>query len=94
MKIEIYGIEEADYRCYGCELVKRVLDDNGLKYDFKRIITRGQDGNPEYVKDVMDELRTKIHFSKLSLPYIFFDGQRVLGKDFRTTLEGLGYNYF
>lgn len=92
MEIEIYGIEESDFRCGGCIEAKRLFDEAGLKYTFKRILTRGPDGNPSYSKELLEELKTKIKYKYLTLPYIFMDNTRIPIKDLRSKLESLGYD--
>lgn len=75
--ITIYGIEESDFRCGGCIEAKRLLDYAGLDYEFKRIIVRGSDGNPEYDKELLKELKTLIKYTTLTLPYVFSDSTRI-----------------
>lgn len=90
MNIIIYGIEESDFRCGGCIEAKRLLDSVNLPYEFKRIVTRN-DGFPEYNKELMSELGTKIKFTVLLLPYIFIDDELVKISKLKEFLESKGY---
>ncbi|ADG60019.1 NrdH glutaredoxin [Acinetobacter phage Acj9] len=75
--ITIYGIEETDFRCGGCVEAKRLLAEAGLEYEFKRIIYKNEHGDVAYDNELMVELRKRVHFKTLLLPYIFFDHELV-----------------
>ena len=93
MIVDIYGIDESDFRCSGCKLAKSLFDEHGIEYTFKRIIKK-EEGNPIYDNDLMSELSKKIKFTTLTLPYIFIDGELVKIANLKDKLNDLGYETF
>lgn len=91
MQIVVYGIEETDFRCAGCREAKRLFSEAGLEIDFKRIV-KSIDGYPDYDKEVMNDLRKRISFTKLILPYIFVDDEYIKIKDLKDFLISKGYD--
>lgn len=91
MQIEIYGIDEPNYRCPGCEYVKKMFDECKLTYTFKRIV-KMQNGFPTVDKILKDELRDRIAVGQLRLPYIFIDNQNITPRNLPGFLERAGYD--
>lgn len=94
MKIEIYGVEADDYRCGGCITAKKLFEDVGLAYEFKRVLTRGADNFPEYDIELIDELvkRAKFPNRQISYPVIFIDDSIVRLKNLRDFLYDKGFD--
>ncbi|CAL1777943.1 thioredoxin domain [Acinetobacter phage vB_AbaM_PhT2-v2] len=93
MNIEIYGIEEETFKCAGCESARKTFNEAGLPFTFKRIV-KLVDGYPKIDDELYAELKTKIAVSKLFLPYIFIDGERIRVKELKDHLLTLGYDTF
>ncbi len=87
MNIEIYGIEEETYKCPGCDMVKRMLNEAGLGFTFKRIVKLNEKGFPERDEVLFKELNRKIPVSRMVLPYIFINGQQIRFSDFKAMME-------
>lgn len=92
MNIDIYGIQESDFRCGGCIEAKRLFEEAGLPYNFKRILTRDSKGDPAYNKELLNELKSRINYTYLSLPYIFVDDTRVKISELKDFLNDRGYD--
>ena len=90
--ITIYGIDESDFRCGGCITAKKLLEEAGLDYQFKRIIFKGPDGDPAYNQELLQELRKLIKYTTLTLPYVFSGTTRIPLKDLRGYLLEQGYD--
>lgn len=88
----IYGIDESDFRCGGCIEAKRLFTEAGLPFEFKRIVIRNESGDPEYNKEFMEELRQKVHFTTLKIPYIFIDHDLVPIGRLKEVLIALGHD--
>ncbi|AFL47471.1 glutaredoxin [Acinetobacter phage ZZ1] len=86
MKIEIYGIDEPNYRCAGCEQVKKICEESGHKYKFNRIIVM-KDGVPTKDDDILHELKQRIEVGILKLPYIFIDNNYVTFSEFKDLID-------
>lgn len=86
MKIEIYGIDEPNYRCAGCDQVKKMCTETDNEFTFKRIIVM-KDGVPSKDEDVLNELKTRIPVGILRLPYIFVDDELVSFADFKVLID-------
>lgn len=91
MNIEIYGIEEEKYKCGACDATKTILNDAGLPYTFKRIVKLNVDGFPEHDKELYEELKDRIHVSRLMMPYIFVDNVQIKVSKLKEFLEDKGY---
>lgn len=94
MNIEIYGIDEADFRCGGCRLAKQLFDEAGLNYTFNKVLIKDKDGFPYYEKEVIEKLAKRAKFSSLRIAYpvIFIDNVLINIKNLREFLIEAGYD--
>lgn len=92
MKIEIYGIDETDFRCGGCIEAKRILKACNLEFDFLKALTRNENDFPTYNLDVIDQLQKRGKFPTRSIQYpvIFIDDHIVRLKNLKIFLEDAG----
>lgn len=94
MVIEIYGIDETDFRCGGCIETKRILDSISAPYDFYKVVTKDENDFPTYNFDRLDELQKRGKFPTRAIryPVIFIDDKIVRLKNLKTTLIDMGYD--
>lgn len=93
MIVEIYGIDESDFKCSGCIFAKNIFDEHSIKYEFKRIIKK-VNGNPEYDKSLLSELAKRVKFTTLLLPYIFIDNTLVKISNLKDFMISKGYDIY
>lgn len=94
MIVEIYGIDEADYRCAGCIFAKRLMKESSLDYTFYKMITRDESGNPKFDLDGIEVMmeRANLPTARVSYPIIFIDDERIKVKDLQAFLYNKGYD--
>lgn len=95
MKVEVYGIPQTVFNCYGCKLACDILQEVGISYDFVQVITSlSDDGIPTYEKDIIRQLADRLGQVSLSISYpvIFINEERVYLKHLRDKLVEYGYD--
>lgn len=94
MKVEIYGVDESDFRCSSCVLAKKLCNEAGIEFEFNKVVTRGADDLPEYDYTILDALVTRAKFPNRSInyPVIFVNDEIVRIKNFQRVLYEAGYD--
>lgn len=92
--IEIFGIEESQWRCPSCVASKRICEEANVPYTFTGVVQRDEEGYPVFDRDQLTELAKRAGFKSLKIryPVIFVNNDLCLLKDFRKTLFDLGYD--
>lgn len=90
--IEIFGIDKLVFRCAGCELIMRLLDEDNQPYLFYSVISY-LDCDNIAVKDYqsIDKLRllckaNSMHVPK-SYPVVFIDGIYIKNRELIESLQ-------
>lgn len=80
--IEIYGIPDNVYRCWGCHESRKLLDSLNIKYQFHEVI-RSVDNELgfEYNRPKIEELANRLNVKSLRFvyPQIFIDDKHIGG---------------
>lgn len=80
--IEVYGIPDTVYNCWGCAASRKLLDDMGLQYTFHEVVTPvDNEIGFDYNRPKIEELAKRLGSSSLKLvyPQIFIDGEHIGG---------------
>lgn len=94
MKIDIYGVDEIDFRCGGCITAKRLFKEAGLDYNFHKVLTKGSTMIPDYNLEIIDALvkRAKFPNRQITYPVIFIDDEIVRIKNLQLYLYERGFD--
>ena len=92
--IEIFGIDESQWRCPSCVTAKRICEEGQVQYTFTGVIERGEDGMPIFDVDQLRDIAERAGFKTLRITYpvIFINNELCRLKDFRQKLFDLGYD--
>lgn len=94
MIVDIYGIDESDFRCGGCITAKRLFDEAGIKYTFYKVLEKDENSFPKYNLDVIDALVKRANFNsrQITYPIVFIDDEIIRIKNLQQHLYELGYD--
>lgn len=82
MKVEIYGIPHTLHNCWGCVHACKLLDENGIGYDFYPVLLPSDNElGFQYDRPRIEELAKRVGRRSLafSYPQIFVDGDYIGG---------------
>lgn len=93
-KIDVYGIDESDFKCPACMDAKKILNEAGLEFNFIKVLTQDETGFPIYSRETIEALAKRAQFTSLRIryPIIFIDETLVRIKNLRSHLISLGYD--
>lgn len=80
--IEIYGIPEEVYLCWGCKSAIKLVKSLDLPYEFYKVVKRvDNELGFEYNREKIEELAKRLNVNSLKFvyPQIFVDGKHIGG---------------
>lgn len=94
MIVDIYGVDEEDFRCGGCITAKRLFDEAGIDFTFHKVLSRDENSFPKYDLAVIDDLvkRAKFPNRQITYPVIFINDEIIRVKNLQLHLYELGYD--